>query len=613
MAKAKTRKTRRKAKETRVAVLVELRVRRGTRASMAVAMAARMDVAGLQIDEDYGALPLRPGRRDAAALAATTDEVQLVRGTVAEDEIPSLEARPDVLRVWLDTPIAPFPRDEAAAPQEVMLQPTAPTGPCPIPPCDCTFGNPANGTIADVAGYLGVNQIWAAGQKGNGMVIAIVDGGIRAAGKATEAGPKIDGVIGGWPSNWGTTARWGDHGNMTATDALGMAPEAKLHDIRISDASTIGGVISDALQGFQWAIDRHKADGTPHILSNSWGIFQKGWDPAYAEDPDHPFTRKVEDALDEGILVLFAAGNCGQTCPDGRCGSSNGPGNSIWGANGHPRVMTVGAVNLDEKWVGYSSQGPAALDPNKPDFCGITHFAGYFPTLSGLAPSDGGTSAATPIVAGVVALLKQAKSSLTQQQAKNALRSTAKDIGPVGWDQHSGAGIIRAGAAFNSLVSVGLRLIDLEITQVGGERRYSGVFRQGSGGHGLWVLANWNSFVQKWQEWSSQGLRLIDLEITQVGNERRYSGVFRQGAGGHGLWVLANWNSFVQKWQEWSSQGLRLIDLEITQVGGERRYSGVFRQGSDAHALWVLADWNSFVQKWQEWSFHVSPGATEDR
>jgi hypothetical protein len=76
---------------------------------------------------------------------------------------------------------------------------------------------------------------------------------------------------------------------------------------------------------------------------------------------------------------------------------------------------------------------------------------------------------------------------------------------------------------------------------------------------------------------------------------------------------LANWNSFVQKWQEWSSQGLRLIDLEITQVGGERRYSGVFRQGSDAHALWVLADWNSFVQKWQEWSFHVSPGATEDR
>ena len=93
-------------------------------------------------------------------------------------------------------------------------------------------------------------------------------------------------------------------------------------------------------------------------------------------NPNHPFTRKVVEAIQEGIFVLFAAGNCGATCPDGRCASDTGPGRSIWGANGHPDVITVGAVNRNEQFVGYGSQGPAALDANKPNFCSITHFTG---------------------------------------------------------------------------------------------------------------------------------------------------------------------------------------------------------------------------------------------
>jgi hypothetical protein len=148
----------------------------------------------------------------------------------------------------------------------------------------------------------------------------------------------------------------------------------------------------------------------------------------------------------------------------------------------------------------------------------------------------------------------------------------------------------------------GLRLDDLEVSQPGGQLRYSGVFRQGSGGYGLWALADWNSFVAKWNEWNGQGLRLVDLEITPVDSQLRYSGVFRQGSGGYGLWALADWNSFLAKWNEWSGQGLRLIDFTVTQVGGQLRYSGVFRQGSGGYGLWALADWNSFVAKWNEWN-----------
>jgi hypothetical protein len=150
--------------------------------------------------------------------------------------------------------------------------------------------------------------------------------------------------------------------------------------------------------------------------------------------------------------------------------------------------------------------------------------------------------------------------------------------------------------------SQGLRLVDLDVAQIGAQYRFTGAFRAGSGPYGLWAMADWSSFVSRWQQWSAQGMRLVDLEVTPVGSQVRYSGVFRQGSGAYGLWALADWPSFQAKWQQWSGQGLRLTDLAIVMVGGHPRYSGVFEQGAGGHALWVLADWPSFEAKWQQWS-----------
>jgi len=432
-------------------VVVELKVPRSASADAAFQAAAGISIPGFQLDTSYSPVPISPHPDHSRALAATNEEVVLVRGTISKSQRAELERQPNVLKVWKDTKIAPFSSMRTNLLEgESFREFVSPVGgfaACPIGTCDCTPGT-AKGTIADVAQYLGVDQIWSAGQRGSGTIVGIVDGGITAVGrpvKPAEAGtPKVARVVGGWPTaDWGTTAAaWGNHGNMTSTDVLGMAPEAQIYDIRISD----GDAVSNATAGYQWAIDQHRTTGKPDILSNSWGIFQENWDPIYATDPTHFFTRKVVDAINEGILVLFAAGNCGATCPDGRCGGDVGPGRDIWGANGHPRVMTVGAVNKNEQFVGYSSQGPAALDANKPDFCSITHFQGYF-------ASDSGTSAATPIAAGVVALMKQGNPALTLDQCKQALRDTAKDIGAPGWDQHSGAGIIRAKAAFDSVAA----------------------------------------------------------------------------------------------------------------------------------------------------------------
>ncbi|MGQ0562921.1 MAG: S8 family serine peptidase [Gemmatimonadota bacterium] len=435
-----------------ISVLIELRSRPGLSAVGALGMAASMDLPGFSIDQEYQPVPMSGSTTGLGVSAA--EPTYVVRGTVKDEaEIEQLRARSEIAAVWRDTPIAPFATVETEIPLNYPHVSTADSlgmAPCPIPPCDCDPATP-KGTLADVAAYLGANQIWSAGFRGTGIVVGVVDSGITAQGrpvKNTEGQRRIPRVIDGWPADWGTeSSKWGDHGNMCATDVLGMAPDAQLYDLRIAGATNIPGTISRALQAFQWCIDRHRVNGTPHVLTNSWGIFQESWDATYARDPNHPFTRKVVEAVNEGIHVLFAAGNCGGTCPDGRCGADNGPGRSIWGANGHPQVMTVGAVNRNENFVGYSSQGPAALDQDKPDFCSVTHFTGYF-------NSDSGTSAATPIAAGIVALLKQRKPALTPQEAKDVLKRTAKDLGPAGIDQHTGAGILRAKAAFDGLAPI---------------------------------------------------------------------------------------------------------------------------------------------------------------
>ena len=431
-----------RGEDGRMSVLVEISSPQGGSSAFAMSAMESMAMPGVELDHEFTPVPMGTQGGAGAEMMAGLETV-IVRAKVADEaQLEALRQQPGVVNVWKDTPIAPFATREAPAADSGGIPAM---GPCPIGVCDCSPGTP-RGTMAEVATYLGVNQIWAAGFRGTGIVVGVLDSGVTAVGRPVKPGEtprRIPRVIGGWPADWGTeSSKWGDHGNMCATDVLGMAPDAQIYDLRVAGAGGSPGTISRALQAFQWAIDRYRVDGTPQVLTNSWGIFQESWDPTYARNPAHPFTRKVVEAIDLGILVLFAAGNCGDTCPDGRCGADNGPGRSIWGANGHPRVMTVGAVNRLEQFVGYSSRGPAALDPNKPDFCSITHFTGYF-------TSDSGTSAATPIAAGVVALLKQAKPALTQDQAKNALKTTAKDIGPPGFDQSSGAGIINAKRAFD--------------------------------------------------------------------------------------------------------------------------------------------------------------------
>ncbi len=79
----------------------------------------------------------------------------------------------------------------------------------------------------------------------------------------------------------------------------------------------------------------------------------------------------------------------------------------------------------------------------KPDLCGYTHFTG-----SGVYAADGGTSAATPVVAGLVGALRSVFPytptvySRSPLAMKNMLMHTTIDKGAVGFDFKYGWGIV---------------------------------------------------------------------------------------------------------------------------------------------------------------------------
>ncbi|HLF28637.1 MAG TPA: S8 family serine peptidase [Anaerolineae bacterium] len=431
-------------------VLVEVRAPVVSRPAVAasIAMESGRKLPGFARDESFEAVPLRargrPGVR--VALGPADGGTLVLRGTLDPTAEAELKKRPEVIAIWSDPPIAPFQQVERMPMPREFLQ-VSPgvtqisAGGSSCSPADCTPTVP-KGTLQAVAEYLGCPELWEKRITGVGVVIGICDTGVDR--------NVMPSLIDGWSPDpalpVGTDAN--GHGSMTSTDAVGIAIDAKVCDIGVLKTQDAQTAISNALTGFQWALDKYRGPlKYPHILSNSWGIFQQAWAPDYAANPNHPFTRKVREVIDAGVVVLFAAGNCGAVCADGRCGSDRGPGNSIWGANSLEPVITVGAANLNGEWAGYSSQGPGALFAQKPDIVAPAHFTGYY-------SCDAGTSAACPVAAGVVALLKNARFfEIKPADARRVLMESARDLCDPGWDAHTGHGMINAKAAYERLLA----------------------------------------------------------------------------------------------------------------------------------------------------------------
>lgn len=256
------------------------------------------------------------------------------------------------------------------------------------------------------------------------------------------------------------------HGTMIARTVLAVAPQATIWDLRVvPEPGDVIARLGDVRAGYDRVLADIAADAQLKlqrwVFVNPWGVYDSRYDlDGYVHDLAHWFNeyiggqRQADGTFTGGVAqrdvdLVFAAGNAGQFCPSWRQGPTDrGPGRSILGVNGHPAVLSVGAVRADHLWIGYSSQGRSRLGAEKPDLCAPSSFV----EAADHARLNSGTSAASAVAAGVVAALRSYR---TQQKApeelRRILRTTATPPPAVGWSERTGWGVINAAEALKQI------------------------------------------------------------------------------------------------------------------------------------------------------------------
>jgi subtilisin family serine protease len=303
------------------------------------------------------------------------------------------------------------------------------------------------------------------GLHGANVNVVIIDQGLdrERLGDSYAGGWEAGGKFPGEPQR-GPDNPHGGHGMMVARNVLSIAPEARLFDLpmlppRIGNIREYFLSTADAAyRGMLQGIRDHKNSGRfpgAWVLVNAWSVFdRRSENPRgdYTDNSSHPFHGLVAQADASGMDVVFAAGNCGQFCPSGKCGPNDrGPGNSILGANSYDCVLTVGAVRSDALWLGYSSQGPGQpnLATEKPDLCAPSQFC----EDSDAYTTNTGTSASAALAAGVIAALRSGQYSrqASPHELRKVFKGTAAARNPGECEHRFGFGILNAAEAYREL------------------------------------------------------------------------------------------------------------------------------------------------------------------
>ena len=218
-----------------------------------------------------------------------------------------------------------------------------------------------------------------------------------------------------------------------ALGVAGIAYNCRLMPVKVLNSSGTGTSASLA-EGISYA-----ADNNAKVINMSLGF-----SPEIKPEDIPAVTAAVQQAYQNGCILVAASGNDGS--------------NAVSLPAAYPEVIAVGATNSAVVRCSYSQYGPeldvVAPGGDRVDRNGDGYPDGILQQTFGDTPQDWGywfftgTSMATPHVSGVVALL--VSTGITDpNEVKEALYSTAKDLGATGWDQEYGWGLVDAYAALN--------------------------------------------------------------------------------------------------------------------------------------------------------------------
>ena len=270
-------------------------------------------------------------------------------------------------------------------------------------------------------------QVWAMGYDGTGIVIAGQDTGYDWTHPALKAKYRgWNGSSADHSYNWhdsihtsggicgpDTTQPCDDHGHGTHTMGTMVGDDGGGNQIGMSPGSTWiacrnmnqgAGTPATYAECFEWFMAPTDLNGNnpdpskaPHVINNSWTC------PPDEGCSANSLKTVVENTRAAGIVVVASAGNAGSGC------SSIDAPVAIYDAS-----FTVGASNSVDNLANFSSRGPVNVDGSgrrKPDV------AAPGVSVRSCIPGGGyasfsGTSMAGPHVAGLVALLLDARPDL---------------------------------------------------------------------------------------------------------------------------------------------------------------------------------------------------------
>ena len=203
----------------------------------------------------------------------------------------------------------------------------------------------------------------------------------------------------------------------------GIAPESLLVVGKVLDHKG-DGIIENMVAGMEWVLE-NKEKLAIRILNMSIGMAEL----TDKQRMNH-LLALVDDAWEEGLIVVCAAGN-------------NGPKSmSLSPIGARKKVITVGCHeggyfgNKKHLCENYSGRGPSPYNMRKPDIVApgtdIISCNAFWEKRGrryrNCYVAKSGTSMATPIVSGAMALLLQKNPDYTNEQAKKKLQITAKDL-----------------------------------------------------------------------------------------------------------------------------------------------------------------------------------------
>lgn len=267
-----------------------------------------------------------------------------------------------------------------------------------------------------------VESAWNAGITGKGVTIAIVDDGLQTSHpdlmanvdyvnswdyNGNKASPDPTGNDGHGTSAAGVAAAVQNNGHCGS----GVAPNAKLAGIRLIAAAVYDYTEAKALS--------HQK-GNIKIYSCSWGPYDGGTDLAGPGRITHEI---LKQGFNSGSIFVWAGGN-GNPRNDNT--NYDGYANSIY-------TIAIGASTILDKQAYYSEEGAClfAVTPSSGDRKGIvtTDLTGDRGYSSGSCTySFGGTSSATPLAAGIIALLVQKHPNIDARGVQHILAKGATKI-----------------------------------------------------------------------------------------------------------------------------------------------------------------------------------------